>query len=556
MRRVPRSSTAASRPARSRATKPATSSHAGSSASGNVAAAALLIAVVALVVFVRFRYADVPLERDEGEYAYAGQLILDGTPPYTAAYNMKFPGTYYAYAALMKLFGETPSGIRVGLLLVNLISIALVFAIGMRLTSFRGACAAAVTFALLSLDRGAMGVFAHATHFVVPFVTAGFFVLLSAMRSGRAWQFVIAGVLMGLGVVMKQQALFLALAAVALAGVRPRFAWRPAIFVVIGEAIAMLLLVAIMSASGVLDRFWFWTIDYAQAYATGTPASVAIEVFGMAWSMVAGTAGWLWYAGLVGLLALAGRSWSGEPRNVILVWLIASVICVSTGFFFRPHYFILAMPVVAVLVGVLSTSIERALSRSMSITGAALVAVAVIAAAAGGYVATNSHFLFRMNATELMRSVYGGNPFLESPAVGAYLAAHTEPADRVAVFGSEPQILFYAQRRSATGYIYMYPLTERHVFASRMQDEFIAEIESNKPAYAVLIGARSSWVATLQPDLRIHTWVGGLLSRCYDRTGVVDIDPNGATTMLWDGASRGYEPKSPFGMMVYTRKGC
>jgi hypothetical protein len=54
--------------------------------------------------FVRLKFADVPLERDEGEYAYAGQLILHGVPPYTLAYNMKFPGTYYAYAALMAVF--------------------------------------------------------------------------------------------------------------------------------------------------------------------------------------------------------------------------------------------------------------------------------------------------------------------------------------------------------------------------------------------------------------------------------------------------------------------
>lgn len=37
-----------------------------------------------------------PLERDEGEYAYAGQLMLQGIPPYQLAYNMKLPGTYAA----------------------------------------------------------------------------------------------------------------------------------------------------------------------------------------------------------------------------------------------------------------------------------------------------------------------------------------------------------------------------------------------------------------------------------------------------------------------------
>ena len=48
-----------------------------------------------------------PFERDEGEYAYAGQLMLHGIPPYKFAYSMKFPGTYAFYAMIMSVFGQT-----------------------------------------------------------------------------------------------------------------------------------------------------------------------------------------------------------------------------------------------------------------------------------------------------------------------------------------------------------------------------------------------------------------------------------------------------------------
>jgi hypothetical protein len=59
----------------------------------------LLVAVVIpFEGYVRFRLRKIPLERDEGEYAYAGQLMLQGVPPYKLAYNMKLPGTYAAYA--------------------------------------------------------------------------------------------------------------------------------------------------------------------------------------------------------------------------------------------------------------------------------------------------------------------------------------------------------------------------------------------------------------------------------------------------------------------------
>ena len=50
------------------------------------------VAVILLVLFVRVRLLEVPLERDEGEYAYTAPLILQGIPPFRLAANMKLPG--------------------------------------------------------------------------------------------------------------------------------------------------------------------------------------------------------------------------------------------------------------------------------------------------------------------------------------------------------------------------------------------------------------------------------------------------------------------------------
>jgi hypothetical protein len=94
---------------------------------------ALVFVVLFLFASIRWRLRDMPLERDEGEYAYAGQLILQGIPPYELAYNMKLPGTYLAYAAILRVFGETPAGIHIGLLLVNGCATLLVFFLGRRL---------------------------------------------------------------------------------------------------------------------------------------------------------------------------------------------------------------------------------------------------------------------------------------------------------------------------------------------------------------------------------------------------------------------------------------
>ena len=65
----------------------------------------LLLGALIFSASVRYRLLAFPLDRDEGEYAYAGQLLLEGVPPYKFAYNMKLPGTYLAYAGLMAVFG-------------------------------------------------------------------------------------------------------------------------------------------------------------------------------------------------------------------------------------------------------------------------------------------------------------------------------------------------------------------------------------------------------------------------------------------------------------------
>ena len=90
--------------------------------------------VVAIIILsaaaIRVHLLGVPMERDEGEYAYAGQLILQGIPPYAQVYNMKLPGIYAAYALIMSVFGETRVAIHLGLLFTNAATAFLLFLLG------------------------------------------------------------------------------------------------------------------------------------------------------------------------------------------------------------------------------------------------------------------------------------------------------------------------------------------------------------------------------------------------------------------------------------------
>src|SRR6202140_1878630 len=122
----------------------------------------LLLFVILFFAFVRFRLRDMPLERDEGEYAYSGQLMLQGIPPYQLAYNMKVPGTYAAYALIMAIFGQSSTGIHIGLILANAATTLFVVALGKKLFGVFSGAFAGITYALLSVSPAVLGLAGHA----------------------------------------------------------------------------------------------------------------------------------------------------------------------------------------------------------------------------------------------------------------------------------------------------------------------------------------------------------------------------------------------------------
>src|SRR6516225_6693361 len=112
--------------------------------------------------FIRYRLRAVPLERDEGEYAYAGQLMLQGIPPYQLAYSMKLPGTAAAYALILAVLGQTSTAIHVGLIPVNVAASVLVFLLGVRLFDYLAGAVACASYALLSANPSGLGLAGHA----------------------------------------------------------------------------------------------------------------------------------------------------------------------------------------------------------------------------------------------------------------------------------------------------------------------------------------------------------------------------------------------------------
>jgi hypothetical protein len=138
---------------------------------------------VAIAVFaaIRFHLRHIPLDRDDGEYAYMGQLILEGVPPYKLAANMKLPGTYAAYAAIMAVFGQTTAGIHTGVIVVTSLSAIFLFLIGKRLYGPLTGGVGAASYIFFAAKPVVLGIDGHATHFIDVMALAGMWLLVCAM---------------------------------------------------------------------------------------------------------------------------------------------------------------------------------------------------------------------------------------------------------------------------------------------------------------------------------------------------------------------------------------
>jgi Dolichyl-phosphate-mannose-protein mannosyltransferase len=488
----------------------------------------LAVIVFGLVITIRIRLLGIPLERDEGEYAYAGQLMLQGIPPYKLAYNMKLPGTYAAYAVIMSIFGQTILGIHLGLILVNAATIALIFFLGRRVMNSTAGIAAAMSYAVLSVSPSVLGLAAHATHFVVLPVVGGMLLLLDESAHHLLGRLFASGLLFGLAVLMKQPAVFfIVFAAIYLVAkeVQGGFTLKDilsrslsfSVGVVLPFGIACLLL----WRAGVFGKFWFWAIKYASEYGTLVPVSQAPRIFLPSIEEVIG-AGWgLWVlAGLgvvVGLLDSRMR-----PSAMFLVgFTLFSALAVCPGFYFRYHYFILILPAVSLLAGAAISKLSNLLNGRMVVLR--FVVLFLFCAALAMPILSDRKLLFTLSPIEACRTIYPESPFPESLRIADYVREHTSFHDTIAVLGSEPQIYFYSRRHSATGYIYTYGLMEPQRYARSMQDEMIREIESARPEYLISVVMRDSWLQRPGSDRMIFTWANQYTAQNYTVAGFVNI---------------------------------
>jgi len=388
-------------------------------------------------------------------------------------------------------------------------------------------CIGALVFGVMAMSPTVLGFAAHATFFLALFATAGLYTLLLARERNDTALFLVSGLCFGLAFLMKQSGIFFAplalllLAAdnLALEPRRPeRFALQ-AMALGAGALAPILLTAAYYLAIGRFSSFWFWTFKFAGEFAGQVGPARALTNLQRNTRVV--TAGFeiLWALAAVGLVATLRDAALGKNRYLYAMFAAAGALSVLPGFYFTYHYYVSMLPAVALLVGALSGGVARG-GRGYAVAIAlALIGIGLIVAVARH----DAYYFGRESDATLSRRIYAGNPFPESIPIGEYLKRHTTPHDRIAILGSETQILFYAQRRSASRFVNTYFLTADQPRNLEMQREMIRDIETARPKYLVFVAAQTSWMFGPNSPREILGWAERYRAEKYQLEGLVEM---------------------------------
>jgi len=495
-------------------------SRASTAPSRHVPTGLIVTAVVAFLV-IRVPFLSLPLERDEGEYAYIAQRMLAGDVPYRDAFDQKPPGVFLAYALAFASLGESIEGIRLFLWLWTAAAAAALFHLVRALSGGLAAGFALLVFAIASADPQVQGHAANTENWMLLPLILSAAACVRGWQRGDRWSWLACGGFAALACWFKQVAV--TDACLLAAGIwgdaivgRPapgaREACSRGALFALGAALVSAPVLLYFAANGALAPFFDAVFIHNVGYSRASSGAEGLANLGRALARQLPSFSWVWALALAGWLV---PGFAGRPvRHALAAWWLVSWAGAWVGLYFRPHYFLQAVPALAALAGIGAAGLaERLAARRPAARGVVVGALAALVALVP--LAAHRSFLLAGSPTVISRQIYGMNPFPESLLIAEHIQQNSRPEDRVFIVGSEPQILFYARRRSATRYMYFYPLTGDFPDARARQQAVIEEVRAARPLYVVWVDVVTSLLRTSRSQALVFDATTELLARDY-----------------------------------------
>ena len=466
-------------------------------------ALALAAAACALGLGVRLVLLVQPIGGDPGIYAYVAGRVLEGDLPYRDVFEQKPPAILYTYAAAFAVAGRSMRAVQVADFMAWAATVAALGVLAHRLRRDPAITTLTIALAALFVNPTLQSSFKQVGQtetFLAAWATLSIALALGSGLVAAA----LAGVCVSIAVLHKYNATIYLLVAVGalFANSSERWPIRRAMALAAGFTAPLAAVLLYFWFRGGLAEFYEATIRYNAEYTTGTYTSIAAFVkrtLVVTWRFA--TMNFLWTAGGAGTLLLSWEAVRGDRRAAVAVAFVAAAyVAILANAKFYPQYFLQILPPLALTSACFLVAAWRATWQAgRRAAGFALLALAAIHLArhtdvgrlSADIVAAGRHaigetdtetYFARFETTGVTRF-----SLLADYRVARRIAETTQRDDPIYIYGGEPLVLFLANRRSPSRFVWNDPFVAGAYRTRFTHADLVRELEARPPAYFIVL---------------------------------------------------------------------
>jgi hypothetical protein len=524
-----------------------------------------LAAVLLLIFLIRRNYLTISFERDEGAYAYLGNSILNGAVTFKDVLSQRLDGVFYAYAFLISIFGYSVKNLHAAFLVLNLGSAIMLFFLTRKLSNNIGGIAAAAFFSILSMTANASGFTIQSEHIVAFLSIAAFLLLLHYFETKKMIFLIAAGISFSLAFQVKQTSFFYGVLGGALLVYNGFLdSKKPFKTVIINGlifSVSVVLPIAfdlfIIYKNGAWEDFNLWFFDIRKQYTSSISFNQGYEYLKMVFEVIYKDYKFFWIISFLGVFVVFFTKNVLWKKLMVGGLMISGFLTIVPGYHFYGHYFLQWIPAVSICAAIFIYSVDEILETKFKLKRmATFIALSLVVLPVYSNLSILSKYYFNPNHTQILKAVYGNNPFPESRVIADKLNTIMKGEDQLAMFGTEVQMYVYTNKKSPSRFVGSGALLEFDIpKAKEWQQEFISDIEKASPKYLVFFSHPISWMANPKVENLIFPWFDKFSAEKYNLIGYADMYDN-ATNYVWvpniDLVNN--PPKSQYRIFVFEKK--
>lgn len=524
----------------------------------------LLVSLIVLVIIIRTKFLMMPFERDEGAYSYYGKLFLEGKVPYKDFYEQKFPGIFYFYGLMIFLFGETVRGMHSGFIFINVATIILIYLTARKLFSPIAGIIAATTFAFVSLTPGLSGFTVQSEHGVALFTSIGLFFYALSYKSKASYYYFLMGIAFGCAFMVKTSGMFFVLWGGLMLCIDFLFLKEKRILqffktiAIYSGGVLLVIMVSlfIIYLKGSFKEMIFWAYTIPKQYVGKIPFSDGVKYFSFNLQAITNDHLFFWINALLAILLCLVRCIPVRIKLFGITLIFFSILPIVPGYYFYGHYWIQILPGLSILAGFTFYCFIAIIKNGFKIKSDALkyIYLSVFILLTLFHVAKMDSYYFKPNYEQILRAVYGNNPFPESMEIGKYINANAKPEDKIILMGSEPEIYFYTKKESPSRHAYFSAIVNNVPEHHQWQREFVSDVEKARPKYFIFFRHPISLFVQPNTDQYVFEWANKYINDNYNIVGIVDMIEGQTSNYVWNEEAKTYKPVSQNVIFILERK--